>query len=268
MSRTWKLLRVFWAMLTRTPFVNARARKLSNGEALRYRAHRIQVGCALLCDILGIKVRTEGQLPVRSGMLVVSNHFGILDPLILSSVMASAPVGKAEVLDWPFVGWVAAAHGMIPVKRERRSTVAHFTDQVDRRLDAGVRVVVFPEGTTSAELPVRRFKTGAFEAVVGREHGAVLPVYLKADEIEGVPATGAVRDRVVWAGGDQDFVQHALHVAGIKGMSFTVRFGEPIDVRDRDRKELAQLARAAVEDLRHPGKHSLHAAASEQATGA
>ncbi|MEX0600804.1 MAG: lysophospholipid acyltransferase family protein [Rhodothermales bacterium] len=254
MLRAWKLLRVFWAMSTRTPYVNLRAWRLSRDEEIRYRAHRIQVGCSLLCDILGVSVHVRGSVPSRGGMLVVSNHFGILDPLILSSVLPSAPVGKAEVLAWPFLGWVSAAHGMIPVERRRRSTVSQFTERVRKRLDAGVNVVVFPEGTTTASLQVRRFKTGAFEAVAHRDGGAVLPVYLTVRSIDGRMADEAVRQRVVWADGGAPFVEHALDLASIPHMSFTVYLGRPIPTTGRDRKELAQLAREAVEALRLHGE--------------
>lgn len=251
MLRLLKSLRLSWAMLSRTPYVNWQARRLPRAEGLRYRAHRIQVGCALLCEILGIEVRTEGTAPPQGGMLVVSNHFGMLDPLIIASVLPSAPVGKAEMRRWPFIGWVSLSHGMIPVERERRSTVGQFTRQVDERLDVGVHVVVFPEGTTSAALPIRPFKTGAFEAVAGKENGGVLPVYVSIDTVNDDDAEGAVRQRVVWADGDQSFTEHALDVAGIRRMEFTVRFGEPIMTRALDRKILAQVAREAVEDLRN-----------------
>lgn len=204
----------------------------------------------MLCDILGIDVRTEGRVPSQSGMLVVSNHFGVLDPLIIASVLSSAPVGKAEVRHWPLAGWVSLAHGMIPVERERPSAVARFMQLVGERLDAGVNVVVFPEGTTSGEPTVRPFKTGAFEAVVSRERGAVLPVYLAVDSVEDEPAEGAVRERVVWADGDQSFTDHVRDVMATRRMAFTVRFGEPILTKGLDRKKLAQVAREAVEDLR------------------
>ncbi len=250
MLRFWKLLRILWAMMTRTPYVQWRASGRPRDEELRYRAHRIRVGCALLCDILGIEVRTEGRAPEDSGMLVVANHFGVLDPLVLASVLPSAPVGKAEVKDWPLVGWVSITHGMIPVERARRSTVARFTDQVRERLSAGVHVFVFPEGTTSGEPAVRLFKTGAFEAVAGMPGGRVLPVYLSVDSVEDQPAAGAVRRRVVWADDEQSFGEHAFEVAATRRMQYTVWFGEPIPTEGRDRKDLAQLAREAVEDLR------------------
>lgn len=250
MLRIWKLLRIVWAMASRTPYVNWQARRLSREDELRYRAHRIQVGCSLLCDILGITVHATGPAPSQSGMLVVSNHFGVLDPLILASVLPAAPVGKAEMRHWPLVGWVSLAHGMIPVERERRTTVAQFTRLVRERLEAGVNVVVFPEGTTSGEPIVRPFKTGAFEAVADQD-AAILPVYLTVDRVEGEPAEGAVRERVVWADGEQSFHEHAVDVAAIRNMAFTVKIGEPIPTRRRGRKELAQVAREAVEDLRN-----------------
>jgi 1-acyl-sn-glycerol-3-phosphate acyltransferase len=261
MLRLVKVIRLLWALISRTPYVNWKASMRSGADELQYRAHRIQVGCTLLCDILGIDVHTEGAVPSQSGMLVVSNHFGVLDPLILASVIPSAPVGHAGMTHWPLVGWVSLAHGMVPVERERRSAVARFAHLVRERLEAGVHVVVFPEGTTSGELEVRPFKTGAFEAIAGLHDRWVLPVYLAVDSIGGGPATGAARRRVVWAGGEQSFQAHALALVALDHMSFTVRIGAPIPVRGRDRKELAQVAREAVEHLRTHGE-TIHTAKS------
>lgn len=237
-------------MATRTAVLASRVSRLPERESMHFRAQRQLIGCRLLCRILGIRVRTEGRLPHREGMLVVSNHFGVLDPLILASVIPVSFVGKSELREWPFIGWVAVTHGLLLVDRERRTAVAEFTDEVRRRLTRGVHVLVFPEGTTSPDESLLPFKTGAFEAVSNSDSAHILPVYLSVDRIEGEPARGPVRKRVVWADPELPFLKHSWDVAGLQSMEFTVRIGEPIETSGRDRKQLAQVAQQAVEDLR------------------
>lgn len=237
-------------MATRTAYLASRAGRMPRGESLHFRAHRQLVGCSLLCKILGIRVRTAGRLPNRQGMLVISNHFGVLDPLILASVIPVSFVGKAELRDWPFIGWVSVTHGLLLVDRQRRTTVSQFAEEVRDRLNRGVHVLVFPEGTTSPDESLLPFKTGAFEAVSEDADAHILPVYLAVDAVEGKEAKGPVRKRVVWSDPNLPFLKHAWDVAGIRRMDFTVRIGEPIPTAGRDRKELAQVAQEAVERLR------------------
>lgn len=207
-------------------------------------------GCQLLCNILGIEVRLTGKRPPSGNYLVVSNHFGVLDPIVLASVLPVSFVAKAEMQKWPILGWVARSFGVLFVNRQRRSTVPQFAEQVQARISEGVDVLVFPEGTTSPDLTVLPFKTGAFESIAGNPSQAVLPVYLHVDEVDGRHASGPERKRVVWSDPDLPFLKHCWDVAGIRTIRMEVRVGPPIEVGDRDRKMLAQLSNVAVEALR------------------
>lgn len=259
MIRILRIWRVFWAMLTRGLYVRWKIRSLPEAEREAYRAHRQMTGCGLLCRILGIRVTTEGTLPDRKGLLVVSNHFGVVDTSTLATAMPVAFVAMAEMRKWPFLGWVGETFGVVFVDRERRTRVTHFAREVRRKLSAGVNVLVFPEGTTSPGEELLPFKTGAFEAVARQKGAAVLPVYLAVESVEGRPAVGNVRNQVVWASREVSFVRHCWHVAGVGTMNLSVRIGEPISADDRDRKELAQAAQDAVEALRD--RSSLHVTA-------
>ena len=254
MTRYLKIARLAWAMATRTAYLASKTARMSEREALHFRAQRQRIGCRLLCRILGFQVRIEGDLPDHRGMLVVSNHFGVLDPIILASEIPAAFVGKAELRKWPFIGWVALTHGLLLVDRERRTTVSQFTEEVRRRLDAGVHVLVFPEGTTSPDENLLPFKTGAFEAVSGVEDAYILPVYLAVDAVNGRQAVGPVRKQVVWSDPNLPFLKHAWDVAGLRSIQMSIRVGRPIRTSGRDRKSLAQVAQDAVEALRvRPG---------------
>ncbi len=250
MRQFWKVWRIFWLMLTQTAYVPWYLRRFPKDKHSRLRAYRQTVGCRSLCRILGIQVELVGQRPTSGGRLIVSNHFGVLDPLILASVLPVSFVAKTEMRDWPLLGWVARSFGVLFVDRERRTTVSRFTEQVQSRIADGVDVLVFPEGTTSPDLTVLPFKTGAFEAISGDPDHNVLPVYLSVEEVNGEPATGTVRKRVVWSDPDLPFLTHCWVVAGLRRLKMEVRVGSPIAVCDRDRKELAQVSRVAVEELR------------------
>lgn len=248
MRQLWRFVRVAWTMLVHTLYTAVAVRRRPPERRAAFRAHRQHVGCRRLCEILGVRVTVEGDLPGHDGMLVVCNHFGVLDPLVLASRLPVAFVGKAGIRQWPFVGWVCATMGVIFVERERRSATASFVEQVRARMADGVDVLVFPEGTTTRGRTVRPFKTGAFAAVAGTD-GRVLPLFLDARTVEGRPAVGAERERVVWAEGSPSFLVHFWHLLGLRRVHMVLRVGPPVSADGHDRKALARALHACVHRL-------------------
>ena len=225
-------------------------RRVSEDAQSRVRAQRQMAGCARLCRVLNVHVSVIGRYLPDEGRLIVSNHFGILDSLILASVLPVSFVAKEEMREWPFLGWIARSYGVLFVDRERRTTVSQFAAEVRSRIAGGVDVLVFPEGTTSPDLSVLPFKTGVFEAISQKAEHSVLPVYISVEEINGERALGSVRQRIVWSDPNLSFLRHCWDIAGLRKIKVEVRIGEPIPVGDRDRKELAQVSRNSVEQLR------------------
>ena len=243
--RLWRVLRVVWILVSHTVVTSLGLRRRPEAERACYRARRQQSGVARVCRALGVRVRLVGA-PPEAPMLIVCNHLGVLDPFVLASQIPVSFAGKAELRQWPLVGWVVRTHGMVFVHRERVRQTETFVAQVRRKLAEGVSMLVFPEGTTSRGPEVRRFKTGAFEAVAGLEGGAVLPLYLHIAAVEGDPARRAA---ATWADDDGTFAEHAWHIAGLASAEMHVHVGAPIPTAGHDRKRLARQAEAAVSAL-------------------
>ena len=96
---------------------------------------------------LGFHIRVHGEIP-RNG-LIVSNHVGYLDIIALSVAATSAFVSKKEVAQWPIFGALAKMGATIFVDRERRGAVSGVAAEMREHLDAGVPLVLFPEGTST-----------------------------------------------------------------------------------------------------------------------
>jgi 1-acyl-sn-glycerol-3-phosphate acyltransferase len=207
-------------------------------------------GCILLCRIFGVRVSATGALPSPGAYLLVANHFGILEPFVLASQFPVSFVGKAEIGDWPFFGWVARTYGVIFVHRDRQHTVSDFVEQVQERMQAGVPVLVFPEGTTSPDETVLPFKTGAFAAVAGSEHAHVLPLYVRPLSVRGTEITSANRRLVTWAGEGEPFASNLLRIVRHGRIEMEVCMGSPFSAGGRTRKELAREAHGRVVGLR------------------
>lgn len=100
--------------------------------------------------LLGSRVVIEGTLPV-TGVIVAVKHetfFETFEALRIFPDPPPAVVFKAELLDIPFWGRVAKAHGVIPVAREAGATALRSMLTAARAATAAGRpVVIFPEGT-------------------------------------------------------------------------------------------------------------------------
>jgi lyso-ornithine lipid O-acyltransferase len=203
-------------------------------------------GCRILCRMLGVRVEAP-QANADVGM-IVANHFGIIDPLVLASKMPVAFVAKAEIERWPFVGWVTRTMGVIFVHRDRVKRTTDFVEQVRQRMSDGVTVLVFPEGTTSQSDEVQAFKTGSF-AAIEQEPVQVTPLHLSVRTVNGRPLDEDGRDYVVWAQSPRSFMEQFFHLLSMREATFVVRIGEPVDAHDYKRKELAVELRNRVARL-------------------
>ena len=94
-------------------------------------------------------------LPATGGVIVVSNHISYFDPPNLAHYLVwngrwPRALGKADLWRVPVIGWLAKSTGQIPVERgtERaKDALVHAREA----LDQGECVVIYPEGTVTAD---------------------------------------------------------------------------------------------------------------------
>lgn len=123
--------------------------------------------CRLLLRSLGVRITVAGD-PVRNlpGMLVVSNHMSWSDVLLIGAVLPGTFVARADLVDWPFIGWAARLMEVITIDRARLRELPGVVATVTQRLRAGRTVVAFPEGTTYCGPDRGRFHPAVFQAAV------------------------------------------------------------------------------------------------------
>jgi lyso-ornithine lipid O-acyltransferase len=246
--RGQRSLRLFFALVWTAWKLAMTVRLRPESERSLYRAHRQRLACRQFCRILGVRVTQVGQQPEAGAMIVVANHHGILDPWILASVLPVAFAAKAEMASWPVMGWVCRTVGIVFVERDRRMATTRFVEELQAKLRTGVRVLVFPEGTTGDGRTIRQFKTAGFASVAGMEDGAVLPVYHVPVRLDGQPSTPDTRQQIGWIE-NQPMAESAYGFLDRDSIEVEVRIGAPIATAGRDRKELARLSREAMQAL-------------------
>ena len=117
-----------------------------------------------LCVLNGIDVNIEGLEHIRpeQPQIFIANHQGFFDIFALNGFLPVQLrwVAKSSLFHIPFVGWAMRAAGSIPVDRgNRKKSYRAFLKTIEK-LKAGNSVVIFPEGTRSADGTIGTFKKG------------------------------------------------------------------------------------------------------------
>ena len=208
-------------------------------RSLHDRIHWLHRSSVRHAKWIGVRIRIHGEIP--RGGLIVANHVSYLDIVALSAVATCAFVSKKEVARWPLFGLYARLGATVFVDRERRSAVADVAGEMRERLDAGVPLTFFPEGTSTDGSDVLPFRSSLFEPVV--ELGCPVTACALHYSLEG----GSVADEVAyWR--DMTLAPHLLHLLGKNGVTLDIHFG-PSSRRTGDRKTLARDLHAEVRTL-------------------
>ena len=189
-----------------------------------------------LADILGVRITVSGHRP-RPPALLVSNHVSWLDIIVLGGLTHTDFLSKHEVREWPVVGWLAARAGTLFIRRGHGQT-GTISEQIAHRLRQDGLLTLFPEGTTTDGREVRPFFSRLFAAAVDTGTD-VVPVALRY-HVRGH------HDPVAPYTGDQSLADNLRGLLRRECTEVHVVFGEPISLRGHSRKEVAELARAAI----------------------
>ena len=219
------------------------ARLVGHGET--WRRNLLGGGCRGVLQILAIDVAVEGRLPDESGVLV-TNHLGYVDVLVLGSILDVVFVSRADVQRWPLIGPLARASGTVFIDRERKGTLPAIVEELREWNARGTRIVFFPEGTSGRGDVVMPFRSSLFEAPV-RSGAVVHAAALHYATLDG----DAPADRAVCWWGTMDFTPHAWELLRLRRVRARVTFSDEA-IRSADRKEAARRAQTAVEGVFTP----------------
>jgi lyso-ornithine lipid O-acyltransferase len=204
------------------------------------RALCLHRSCQLVLHRLGFELRVTGE-PPKTG-LIASNHLSYLDILFYGAALPCVFVAKTEVRAWPMLGLLAALGGTVFIDRRRAASAAEAATRIQKLLEAGVLVLIFPEGTSSDGAGVLRFFPSLFEPAVR----AAAPVTAAAI---GYSASGRAAERDLCYYGDISFAPHLLTTLQLPQIFAEMRFA-PAAASYDDRKQAAVQLRDAVVDLR------------------
>jgi 1-acyl-sn-glycerol-3-phosphate acyltransferase len=172
------LLHGMWIVATRFPKASAHVRHTLNREW--------SLKMLRLCGMRLVVHNDSARLD--RGALVVANHISWIDIYVINAWRPTPFVSKAEIRQWPVVGWLAQQLDTVFIQREKRSDAKRIMHELSDRLGAGELMCVFPEGTTSNGLALLPFHANMFQAAVSAS-AAVQPLCIMYEDAQGRQST-------------------------------------------------------------------------------
>jgi len=190
----------------------------------------------LFCRIAGVRVNIEGadKLQPQTGYIYCANHLSQFD---IFSFQGYFPfsfrwLAKEELFTTPFLGRAMTNAGAIAINRSHGREALKSLQQAAERIQSGTSVLIFPEGTRSADGTLQPFKGGA------------MLLAIKA----GVPIVP-----VAFVGSYSVLPKGAFFT---RPGTITIRIGAPVVVTGSTGKDKQELARTihdkVAELLKHP----------------
>jgi 1-acyl-sn-glycerol-3-phosphate acyltransferase len=127
------------------------------------------------------RVHVEGREKIdpRQAYVMVANHQSLLDILVLFRLFAHFKwVSKIENFRVPCIGWNMSLNRYIKLRRGDKESVEQMMAASERALREGNSIMMFPEGTRSADGRLKPFKHGAF-TLAQRVGAPILPIVVE-----------------------------------------------------------------------------------------
>lgn len=130
---------------------------------------------------LEVDIHPDAQSLADAGMgvVLVANHTSLLD---INAAFSASPwpivfLSKASIRKVPLLGKLNELAGTVFVERGNRASSEKAVNQLTETLKMGRSVLVFPEGTRSADGAIKAFKKGAFH--LAKAGGApIVPMHI------------------------------------------------------------------------------------------
>ena len=153
---------------------------------------RLEYAQTLLAKLqISVEVKNREKLPLDGQFLLLSNHRGIIDPLIVELALKETTIyglwiSKKQLYNSPFFGLFVRNAGAILLDREKSQMGGFFSD-IKSHTKEGSSIFIFPEGTRNkSEKTLIEFKEG-FRIIALKNRIPILPVFIRThtDEVLG-----------------------------------------------------------------------------------
>lgn len=171
--------------------------------------------------------------------MVVANHVSWLDIFVINAVHPCCFIAKAEIRNWPMLGWLSAKAGTVFIVRGKPRDLRHIFRGLVERLIDGERIAFFPEGTTAAQGRLLPFHANLFEAAIDAK------VAIQPFALSYVDVAGASHPAVEFVGA-MSFGRSIAAILCARPITAKLICLPAIESAGRQRRDLALAAQTAV----------------------
>lgn len=189
------------------------------------------------------------------GSLIVANHISWLDVFAINALRPASFIAKTEIRQWPFIGWLAARHDTVFLRRGSRGHARVVNAEIDALLNDGRDAAIFPEGTTTDGTTLLGFHAALLQPAIETGH-PILPLALSYHD-----ANGKISLAPSYAG-ETTMKQCFVAILACRRLTVRVTSSPTINTAGMNRRELSQAAHAAIAAAlaTKPGSQPLHTA--------
>lgn len=195
--------------------------------------------------ILSIDIRVHGK-PPEPPFFIVSNHLSYLDIVVYAAVLKTTFVSKAEIKQWPIIGYMARSLGIIFINRRVKSDVHRVNNEISKKVNENQGVLFFPEATTSPGKEILPFRPSLLEHAVSVGEGVHFSALRYETSKQDLPAYRSV----CWWD-DMPIHKHFYTLTCNKKIYADITFGNQ-KICNEDRKILAKNLESEVRTLFNP----------------
>lgn len=195
---------------------------------------------------INVELSVKNMPPVGQPFLLVGNHLGIMDILLLASIRHCLFITSVEMKNTPLLGTLCEMGGCLFVERRNRANINKEILHIREALKQGFNIVLYPEGTSSNGERMLPFKKTMMTAAAGTGV-PILPMVLNFTEVNGEKMSGKWRNHVFWYG-DQAFPPAMWKAMSLRSIKAEIEFLEPIFCHsEEERREIAVKAHHQIE---------------------
>jgi len=187
---------------------------------------------------MNVKVNVTGEIMSEQG-LFVSNHISWLDTIVLSGIKPLSFIARHDLEHWPFLGTFTSRMQSVFINRDNKFHAYRSIPSIEKKLNEGRSVHVFPEGTTSVGKTALPFYSMFYEAAV-RTGRPVQSVVISYSDASGkmLPEPAYIDD--------DTFGETLARMFLVDQIYAHVHFLPPMDSRILGRKEMSSRSRDEI----------------------
>ena len=195
--------------------------------------------------LAGVAVQADMNLmskPSGRGRVIMANHKNLFDIPLLFALLKNVSfvfVAKKSLFKIPFFGWAMSASGHISIDRANRRKAMDSIKEAQARLDQGISILIFPEGTRSQKADsLGKFQMG----------GIIMAIESKC-EMQPIVIDGTIN---IMAPGSLALTP-GQHVVKVRTLAALCASNYTMKERERLKELLSENMSAAFEEMRNAG---------------